>query len=54
MWTIIVCETCESHFASKEDSSLLSCPCCTSEELIETGEYLSETLYTASGKVIQK
>lgn len=52
-WAVMICETCEYHFAIPEEPNFQVCPSCGSEESTGTGEYLSDTLYTSSGKVIQ-
>lgn len=53
-WALMVCEECEYYFAIKEEPDFQSCPRCGSENTTGTGEYLGDTLYTKSGKVIQQ
>lgn len=52
-WAIMFCEECQYTFAIPEDPNFQSCPNCASEETMGTGEYLGDTLYTATGKKIQ-
>lgn len=52
-WAIMFCDDCGYHFAIKEEPNFQICSSCGSEDTTGTGEYLSDALYTESGKPIK-
>lgn len=53
-WAIMVCEECGTAFAVRDEPQFQYCTNCCSDDTMGTGEYLSNTLYSSSGKVIQQ
>jgi len=53
IWAVMVCESCQSHFAAKEITRYTSCPQCASEDVTNTGEFLDSTLYLEDGREIK-